>query len=212
MTKRVNTELDSYELILSGALANPAIIKAMAPLGYDRKAVLYGNNLLKLTISLQQSREQEENNQKESTQRLREAYQRAYKQYMIHLKVARMLISPNSLAWNEMKLGGTRKKNLAEWLVQAKAFYMHAGLVAEQLEQMGISPEELSQAEAMVEAITEARIEQNRCKSAKQMAKVRRDAERKALQKWMSKFMRAARFTFSEDIQQLEALGIVVPS
>ncbi|WKN33395.1 hypothetical protein PZB74_08615 [Porifericola rhodea] len=139
MTKRINTELDSYELVLSGALDNPVIIKAMTPLGYDHKAILYGNNLLKLTISLHQNREQKENNQKESTQRLREAYQRAYKQYMIYLKVARMLVSPNSFAWNEMKLGGTRKKNLAEWLVQAKAFYMHAGLVAEQLEQRGIS-------------------------------------------------------------------------
>jgi len=41
---------------------------------------------------------------------------------------------------------------------------------------------------------------------------VKRDQEREALQQWMRKFIKAARYAFDEDKQQLEALGIVVPA
>ncbi len=55
-------------------------------------------------------------------------------------------------------------------------------------------------------------MEQNRHRGNKQVAKVRRDEERRAMQEWMAKFIRAARYAFQDDKQQLKLLGIVVPS
>lgn len=205
-------ELEYHRLIISGALANPDIMKKLAALGYDRKSIVKGQQLLMKMKNQQQERETGENSQKASTQQLRQAYQDANARYMAHVKLARLIVPKDSQAWNDMKLSGRRRKDMAGWLVQTQAFYQHAPAVAELLAQRGITPEELAQAQAMVAAVADARVAQNRHKGVKQVAKVRRDEEREALQQWMSKFIRAARFAFQDDKQQLEALGIVVPS
>lgn len=212
MRKSIYDELESNRLALGGALANPEIIKVMSPLGFDRKEILTGNSLLAKMVAQQEEREEEENKQKASTQKLRDAYKEANALYMTHLKVARLAVVPNSHAWNDMKLSGSRSQDMSGWLIQVKAFYKHAATVAGLLAYRGITAEELAQAQAMIEAVADARIAQNKCRSNKQVAKVRRDQERKEMQKWMSKFIKAARFAFDEDKQQLEALGIVVPS
>ena len=47
--KSIYEELEYYRLIISGALANPEVLKQLAALGYDRKAILAGQQqLLKL--------------------------------------------------------------------------------------------------------------------------------------------------------------------
>ena len=205
-------ELEYHRLILSGALANPTILRKLTALGYDRKSIVAGQQLLTKMKNQQQERETGENSQKASTQQVWQARQEANAQYMTHLKLARLTVPSDSQAWNDMKLSGSRRKDIAGWLMQTEAFYQHAPAVAERLAQRGITSEELAQAQAMVEAVAEARVEQNRHKGNKQVAKVRRDEERVALQRWMSKFIRAARYAFEDDKQQLEALGIVVPS
>ncbi len=210
--KSIYDEMEGNRLAIGGALANPEFIKVMSPLGYDRKEFNFGNSLLAKMVAQQEEREQEQNGQKASTQKLRNAYKEANAMYMIHLNFARMVVVPDSHAWNDMKLSGIRRKDMAGWLIQVKAFYKHAPTVAELLALRGISAEELAQTQAMIEAVADARIQQNQSRSRKQVAKERRDKERKEMQLWMSKFIKAARYAFDEDKQQLEALGIVVPS
>ena len=204
-------ELEYHRLILSGALANPAVMKKLVALGYDRKSIVAGQQLLNSMRNQQQERELGENSQKLSTQRVQQARQTADAQYMIHLKLARLIVPADSQAWNDMKLGGRRRRDMAGWLMQTQAFYQYAPAVADLLARRGITADELAQARAMVEAVAEARVEQNRCKGHKQVAKVRRDEEREAMKQWMGKFIRAARYAFQDDKQQLEVLGIVVP-
>ena len=210
--KSIYEELEYHRLIINGALANPAILKKLVSLGYNRKSIVKGQQLLMKMRAQQQVRETGQNSQKASTQQLRQAYQDADAQYMTHVKLARLIVPKDSQVWNDMKLSGRRRKDMAGWLVQTQAFYQHAPAVAGLLAQRGITSAELTQAQAMVAAVADARVEQNRHKGAKQVAKVRRDEEREALQRWMSKFIRAARYAFEDDKQQLEALGIVVPS
>lgn len=212
MRKSIYNELESNRQVVAGALASPEIIRIMSPLGYDRKEINFGNSLLTKMANQQDEREHEENLQKISTQKLRGAYKEANTLYMGHLKFARLLFAPQSQGWNDMKLGGKRSQNMAGWLMQAKSFYKYAIPLADTFAQRGITAEELAQAQAMIEAVADARVQQNQSKSRKQIAKERRDQERKEMQRWMSKFIKAARYAFDEDKQQLEALGIVVPS
>ena len=205
-------ELEYHRLIINGALANPMILKKLSALGYDRKAILEGQQLFMKMKAQQQERETGENSQKASTRQMRQVRQEADARYMAHVKMARLIVPKESQDWNDMKLSGQRRKDMAGWLIQTQAFYEHAPAVEEALAQRGITREELTQVQKMIEAVSEARVEQNRRKGSKQVAKVRRDEERKALQQWMSKFIRAARYAFEDDKQQLEALGIVVPS
>ena len=113
---------------------------------------------------------------------------------MAHVKMARLIVPKQSQAWNNMKLSGQRRKDMAGWLMQTQAFYEHAPAVDEALAQRGITREELTQVKKMIEAVSEARVEQNRRKGSKQVAKVRRDEERKALQQWMRKYTAPQRF------------------
>lgn len=205
-------EIEYYRLIIGGALANPDILKKLAALGYDRKAILDGQQRLLAMRAQQQQRETGESSQKASTTQVRQARQEANGRYMAHLKLARLIVPVGSQNWDNMKLGGSRLRDMAGWLMQTQAFYQHAPAVAGLLAQRGITSEELAQAQAMVEAVAEARVGQNSSRSTKQVAKVRRDQEREALQQWMGKFIRTARLAFEDDKQQLEALGIVVPS
>ena len=210
--KSIYDELEYHRLIINGALANPMILKKLSALGYDRKAILEGQQLFMKMKAQQQERETGENSQKASTRQMRQVRQEADARYMAHVKMARLIVPKESQDWNDMKLSGQRRKDMAGWLIQTQAFYEHAPAVEEALAQRGITREELTQVQKMIEAVSEARVEQNRRKGSKQVAKVRRDEERKALQQWMSKFIRAARYAFEDDKQQLEALGIVVPS
>ena len=210
--KSIYDELEYHRLIIDGALANPMILKKLSALGYDRKTILEGQQLFMKMKAQQQERETGENSQKASTRQMRQVRQEADARYMAHVKMARLIVPKDSQDWNDMKLSGQRRKDMAGWLIQTQAFYEHAPAVEEALAQRGITREELTQVQKMIEAVSEARVEQNRRKGSKQVAKVRRDEERKALQQWMSKFIRAARYAFEDDKQQLEALGIVVPS
>ena len=210
--KSIYDELEYHRLIINGALANPMILKKLSALGYDRKAILEGQQLFMKMKAQQQERETGENSQKASTRQMRQVRQEADARYMAHVKMARLIVPKESQDWNDMKLSGQRRKDMAGWLIQTQAFYEHAPAVEEALAQRGITREELTQVQKMIETVSEARVEQNRRKGSKQVAKVRRDEERKALQHWMSKFIRAARYAFEDDKQQLEALGIVVPS
>ena len=210
--KSIYDELEYHRLIINGALANPMILKKLSALGYDRKAILEGQQLFMKMKAQQQERETGENSQKASTRQMRQVRQEADARYMAHVKMARLVVPKDSQDWNDMKLSGQRRKDMAGWLIQTQAFYENAPAVGEALAQRGITREELTQVQKMIETVSDARVEQNRRKGSKQVAKVRRDEERKALQQWMSKFIRAARYAFEDDKQQLEALGIVVPS
>jgi hypothetical protein len=210
MKKGIHDELKRFELIIEGALANPTIMQALAKLGYDKKEILRGKDLWLAMENQQNEREDEETNRKEATRQLQATQADAYARYINHVKFARMVIMPQTKVWENMKLTGPRHSSLNQWLVQAEAFYRHTGAVADLLAQRGISAEELAQAKALIAAISNAQVQQNASKSKLQMAKVKRDQERKALQTWMRKFIKMARIAFEEDKQQLEALGIVV--
>ena len=58
-----------------------------------------------------------------------------------HVKLARLIVPANSQVWNDLKLTGRRRKDLAGWMMmQTQAFYQHAPAVAELLAQRGITP------------------------------------------------------------------------
>lgn len=205
-------EIENHRLIISGALANPVVLKKLAEMGYDRKAILAGQQRLLKMKNQQQLRESGQSSQKASTTQMRQAFQQADARYMGHLKLARLIVPKESAAWDDMKLTGSRRKDMAGWLMQTEAFYRHAPAVADLLTPRGITAEDLNQTQAMIDAVGAARVEQNRHRGNKQVAKVRRDEDRQAMHEWMAKFIRAARYAFQDDKQQLEVLGIVVPS
>ncbi|MFP4092666.1 MAG: hypothetical protein ACLFT3_20320 [Cyclobacteriaceae bacterium] len=139
-------ELESARLAIQGALANPEMIKVLAPLGFDRRELLRGQELQQSLQLKQQARMREENGQKESTQQMRQAFDAAFRQYMEHVKQARLIFAAKSREWNDLKLGGPRSKNLVGWLAEAKAFYLNALPLADSFSQRGAGGDALANA------------------------------------------------------------------
>ncbi len=69
----------------------------------------------------------------------------------------------------------------------------------------------LEQAKAMVEAAAALRIRQASKKGESQSATAQKKKMKKAMDLWMKDFLYIARFVAKDDMQQLEALGLVVP-
>lgn len=150
--------------------------------------------------------------QKEITHGLREAYKEGYALYIRYVKLARLVLEPNRKHWNDMHLSGMRKKGITGWLTQAKIFYSNIEPVKDQLLKQGITEDEIEQVKAMIEAVEAAHVAQNHDRSHAQQAREQRDAVRADLRQWMKRFKKALRYAFDENRQQLEALGMVVPS
>lgn len=205
-------ELESARLAIYGALADPTIIKILTPLGYDRKELLAGKVRYEKVLMHQDQKKGRLNSQKETTHGLREAYKEGYALYVRHVKLARLALEPNRKPWNDLNLSGMRKQSITGWLVQAKEFYSNMEPVKDQLLKQGITEAEIEQAKAMIEAVEASRVAQNHDRSHAQQAREQRDAVRADLRQWMRRYKKALRFAFDENRQQLEALGMVVPS
>lgn len=67
-------ELESARLAIYGALADPAIIKILTPLGYDRKEILKGKRRYEKVVMYQDQKDSKLNSQKETTHGPHEAY------------------------------------------------------------------------------------------------------------------------------------------
>ncbi len=213
MAKSIEQQLHEAILAIDGALAKPAIVAAMTPLGYTRKKIFEGRALQRKAAMLQDTLAGSQGSRKEVTARLDSAFQEANKLYMKHIKAARLAIPAEDVkSWHNLRLDGLRKKTKSGWISQTQAFYNNVAPVQALLAQHNVSADELAQTQAMIEAVQAALVRSNDSKSQAQQAKEQRDNTMKELNAWMKKFMKAARFVFDDNKQQLEALGVVVPS
>jgi len=209
-TYSIKDQLQSAWTAIEGALNDPEIMKALKPLGYDNKEMNKGKALCQDAFGIQNAYKAKYGKQRQSTDHLHTARSEAYNQYMEHLQLARMVVPRDRDRYLLLQLKGPRNRTFTGWLSQARAFYQNIDLVAADLERRGVTREELEQAGASVEAVAAARVQQNACKSKAQQSKEERDAVLEALHVWMTDFLRAARYAFAKNPQQLEALGLVV--
>lgn len=205
-------QMERARIAIEGALSNPSILKQLALYGYDRKKLMEGKAYYEKMRLLENTKNQERGEQLRNTDELYAAFDQAYKQYIKHVKIARMAIPHNRELWRILDLSGTRKRNIAGWLYQAEAFYMNIGQVEGALAHFGVTSEELAQAKAMMEAVAAARVKRFGSASDAQLAKKERDDALTALNDWYRKFIVIARVALDQNPQMLEALGLMVRS
>ena len=140
------------------------------------------------------------------------AQQEAHQLYMMHVKMVRMAVPKEEELWKKLGLTGKRDTSLTGWLTQVNRFYQNVGQVQEVLAQFNVSPEALQQAQAKVEAVAAMRVDQNRTRSQSQQLREQRDTALHKLEKWVRHFRKIAEIAFEDNPQQLEALGMAVPS
>ncbi|MEQ9439349.1 MAG: hypothetical protein RIG62_09885 [Cyclobacteriaceae bacterium] len=204
--------LERARLVIEGALANTNITKKTALYGFDRKACQQAHLLYEAAYGLQVTKDGELGAQRDTTQARRKAQQEAHQLYMMHVKIVRMAVPKEEELWKKLGLTGKRDTSLTGWLTQVNRFYQNVSQVQEVLAQFNVSPEALQQAQAKVEAVAAMRVDQNRTRSQSQQLREQRDAALHKLEKWVRHFRKIAEIAFEDNPQQLEALGMAVPS
>lgn len=207
--------LTEAETALDNALSDQTLLDALAEFGYDEATLQEGQALLEAAQDAQQRMTAEYSEQYEATDALVDAHEAANETYLRHVKIARVALKDDRGAAEALKLRGRRKQTISGWLDQARTFYDNAladADVQSALAEFNVTSEDLTAAQSQVEAVADANSTQEQEKGDAQESTQVRDAAVDALDDWMSDFRAIARLALEDQPQQLEKLGMTVPS
>ena len=213
--KSLAARLLAAQVAIDNAISDSEVKSLLTELGYDDTRLNEGKTLLDTTNQLQQTQQKEYGDQFEATGALKEAWEKADKEYMRFVKVARIALKSEHALYQKLDLSGTRKKTLSGWLAQAKQFYLNAladTVVLEKMAAYGMTQAKLEAGKTQIEETETANASQEKEKGEAQQATLERDNAVDLLEDWLSDFIAIARIALEEKPQLLEKLGIVEPS
>jgi len=205
----INQTLAASRLMIEGALADPQLIKTLEAYGYNRKQIQKGKAHLERAWLLFDNKELSYQEKKRATQQLT-AYRTELRQvFLKHSGMLRAFYRTDAATQEELGLTQATPQALDRFLTRAQRFYTKARLLQAATSDFPIADEALMQAQAMIAAISDARIQQLSKKREAERTTQQQNEALKELRQWVRDFMAIAKIAFREDPQQLEALGIV---
>jgi hypothetical protein len=205
----ITQQLAEARIGIENTLSNPDIEKQLALVGYSRKKVLEGKTLYVNALQLQEDLEEKYGEQHGATKSFNQDLDAANVLYRRHRKLAKIAYENDRRKITVLKLRLPVPHSIEKWLLQANNFYSVLGKDTHMVEQFGIFTEELAQAQAMTEALLEARNWQVSTKGFAKNATKQRNEALASLNAWMKEFRLAARYALREDKELLKALGII---
>lgn len=209
-SQSIHQQLAAARIAIENTLSNPDIEKALSLVGYNRKKVLEGKALYTHTLQLHQEYEEKYSQQYGATNIFYQDLQAAKVLYGRHRKLAKIACENNVEQLTSLKLHRPIAKSIEKWLLDANTFYKTLAQDSSVVQQYGVFTEELAQAQAMIDALLEARNRQISNKGKAQYATRQRNKSLAALQAWTKEFRLTARYALREDAQLLEVLGMPV--
>lgn len=200
---------------IANAMTHEKVKTALSGLGYDGTKMQEGLTLYEKAAELHDLQRKEYGEQYAATDTLANAKMEANKQYMLHLKIARIALRKNKNAVISLQLAGDRSETFTGWLKQSKLFYANALAdenILTALSKFNITKEILEEAQAAVDAVELGYNTQMQQKGNAQAATKDRDEAFDAMQAWMSDYIAIARLALDGQSQYLEVLGVVEPS
>jgi len=194
---------------LYNATEHAEIRQKMQRQGFDQRRILEGSSLLDQARTLHLLKSEKYAQKQVLAQKIEQDEQAARQLLEEHTEIVRFVFrkEPAILA----TFGIRRKpKRFDHWLMQATTFYYSAQAHTDSLARHGLSPEEVAQAQAMLEALGNARNQRLQRKGEAEEATRMRDASLRKLKSWMKDFRTIARVALKDSPQLMEALGIVV--
>lgn len=203
--------LDASQLSINNTLNYPDMQQQMAQYGFPAKRVKEGKQLLEQFT--QQCHQQKDYNHERwaLSYRLKNEVKATRQLFVEHVKVARFAFRQDAAILNKLDIQQLVRTQWG-WVQQAQAFYTQVADHAAQMASCGVTPEELAQAQASLEAIASMREDLILKKGDAEDATQRKGKAGKELKAWLSEFRAVARLAFRETPQKLEAYGIRVRS
>ena len=123
--RSIDQRLLEAQQAIDASLNNPAILQAVALMGYDQARLQAARALYDEVMALVAAQQREYGEQYEASAALQAAWDAADLAYKRTLKLCRIAFRDQTKAQNTLGLYGSRKKSLSGWIEQATTFYIN---------------------------------------------------------------------------------------
>ena len=206
-----NKLLKIRESIL-GVENNTEIREKLNAYGYTFERMSEGKRLLEVVTHMMTTHVEEYSNQYIATSEFAKLWKSVYANYMITLKVLRVVFTDQPEMLQRFNATGKRNRSLSGWLRDATIMYtnvLNSQETLNTLAEFGYSFEKLNKEFQAVTEVEQLHTKQLNEKGIAQQATLDRDAAFDDLCKWYSKFRAIARIALYERPQLFEAMGII---
>ena len=205
--------LERYRVALENVTAQPEIATIMAEFGYDVALIEDGKQLFTQTRQAYDLNVKEDDETSQAYSNYTEKRKSLEDTYSLHRKKAKVIFRKDLEIMKRLVLDGSVPKSYVRWLEVAKKFYLEVladTTLQTKLSRLKITVEDLNATNTLISELDTARAEYLREKGESQDSTKQKDATFGNLDDWMSEFYAVARIALEDNIQLLEALGVIV--
>ena len=217
MTKRASRAesaiLERYRVALENVEAQSEIATIMAELGYDSAMIEEGKQLFTKTREAYDLNVKEDDETSQAYSDFAEKRELLDETYTLHRKKAKVVFRKNLEIMKRLELDDAIPRTYVKWMETVKKFYAEIladTTLQEKIARLKVTVEDLNAANTLVNELEAARSEYLREKGESQDATTEKDTVFSELDDWMSEFYAVARIALEDNIQLLEALGVIV--
>ncbi len=205
--------LEKYRVALENVEAQSEIATIMAEFGYDAALIEEGKNLLIKTRQAYDLNVKEDDETSQAYSNFSEKRDSLSDTYTLHRKKAKVVFRKDQQIMERLALIGSLPTAYINWLETVKKFYTEVLVDTElqnKLSRLKISVEDLNATNTLISELESARSGYLREKGESQDATIAKNSAFALLDDWMSEFYAVARIALEDNIQLLEALGVIV--
>ena len=199
------------QLAINNTRKDATVAKKMAQFGFPERRLQQGIDLLATVQDTQRVQKTCYDENWQLSHRIEQELQALRPLFMDHVTAVRFVFRRQPAILHTFKVKSISLSKWA-WVEQAQEFYEAVPPHYEVLAAVGVSREELDQAQASVAAVLALRDDRLHKKGEAEDSTEARNQARRLLQEWIRDFRATARLALKDTPQKLEAFGIRVPS
>ena len=205
--------LERYRVALENVESQNEIATIMAEFGYDTEELQKGKQLFTETRQAYDLNVKEDDETSQAYSDYSEKRNSLANTYSLHRKKAKVIFRKDLEIMKRLSLDGSVPAAYVKWLETVKKFYSEVTSdrdLEEKLRRLKITAEDLNAARTLITELESARSEYLKEKGESQDATKQKDAVFTNLDDWMSEFYAVAKIALEDNIQLLEALGVII--
>jgi len=205
--------LEKYRVAFENVETHSEISTIMSEFGYNSEMIGIGKQLFKKTRKAYDDNVKEDDESLESHNIFMVKRKALANTYSLHRKKAKVVFRKDLVIMNRLVLDGSIPDSYVKWLETVKKFYSEMLIDTElqsKIAHLKVTVDDLNAANALLSEVESARSKYFIEKGEAQDATNQKDAAFAELDDWMSDFYAVARIALEDNIQLLEALGVIV--
>jgi len=213
--KELNNLIKKAELAQDNTAKLETVGSVMAVYGYTAERMVNDRNILSDARKAVIDFEREHGEQDAAYAELTLVKEYFHKEYIKHVRLARVALKAFKAGWNELALNGRRKFTMGDYLAQADVFYtnlMGSRDYTSKMAKFGQDIDTLSEARNMLDDLKAKYAAYKKEKGEAEKSTEQKYKAADALAEWYSDFCEVAKVAFMDDPQMLETIGILARS